>query len=142
MPRQLELFDPEPSGTSFLFFTIFPQAGPAARIVDIANEQRAAHRLQGAPLGQKRFHVSLFGFREVNSLSEWLTSRAIVVAAMVMFAPFDVTFDRVMSFGGARRPFVLCGGSGLASLIAFQRSLTGTLEAAGLARAGTSFNPH
>src|SRR5687768_3821336 len=123
MPRQSVLpgFDAAPQLTDRLFFAIFPNAGAAAQIASLAQQLRGEHGLKGKPLKTERFHVTLHHLGDYAGLPQGLVDVACTVAASIAAAPFDVTFDRAASFSTAprNRPFVLRGGDGVASLIAF-----------------------
>jgi 2'-5' RNA ligase len=123
-----------------LFFALFPDAPAAARLKTVAAQQCIRHRLTGRPIGAERFHVSLLGFGAHAGLPAGLIAALQKAAASVTVAPFEVTFDRALSFLGRPRPRVLCGDN--AELIAFQRTLGRALERHGVARVKRQFMPH
>ena len=55
-------------------------------------------------------------------------------------SPFEVTFDRAMSFPSSGT-YVLCGGQGTAQLKGFQKTLREAMERHGV-RAKRGFTPH
>jgi 2'-5' RNA ligase len=68
-------------------------------------------------------------------------------AGELRFEPFDLVFDRVMSFkagAGRKPPFVLRGGDeGLAPVMHFRRAIDDVLARRGLARSfDLRFTPH
>ena len=130
--------------TDRVFFAIFPDADAAARIARLAQHLRGEHGLKGKPLAPERLHVTLHHLGDYVGLPRGVVAAAREAAAAVVRPPFDVTFDRVVSFGGSRnRPLVLCGGDGLAALTAFQQALGTAMAKAGLGRwAEPHFKPH
>jgi len=133
---------PEPPDS--LFFAIRPES-IAATLDHLALGFRARHALAGRPLGANRFHVSLHCLGQYFGLPRSLVDRARAAAMSLVAPPFNVEFDRVLSFsrGARERPLVLCGGTGLIALKAFQRNLGQALANAGLGRFRTEgFTPH
>ena len=63
-------------------------------------------------------------------------------AAAIASAPFEVTFDRAVSFLGRPRPLVLCSEDDIPELIAFQRALGHAIQKRGLGRAKPQYTPH
>jgi len=147
MPEQAVLpgFDAAPQLTDRLFFAVFPDAGAAAQIASMAQQLREEHGLRGKPLKTERFHVTLHHLGDYAGLPQDLVEAARAAAAGVAAAPFDVTFDRAASFSTAprNRPFVLRGGDGVASLIAFHQTLGDALKKTVLGRwAKPAYTPH
>ena len=149
MPEQLlfaGIADPpvvsEP--TDRLFFAIRPE--PIAPTLEhLALGFRARHALTGRPLGADRFHVSLHCLGQYFGLPRSIVDRARKAATGLAAPPFNVEFDRVLSFarGARERPLVLCGGTGLIALKAFQRNLGHALTHADLGRFRMDgFTPH
>ncbi|OOG39847.1 2'-5' RNA ligase family protein [Polaromonas sp. A23] len=138
-------FDASPHLTDRLFFAIFPDAGTATQIAGLAQQLREEHGLRGKPLKTERFHVTLHHLGDYAGLPQDLVDVACAAAASIAAAPFDVTFDRAASFSTAprNRPFVLRGGDGVASLIAFQQTLGDALKKTVLGRwAKPAYTPH
>ena len=119
--------------TDSLFFAIVPGTLARASIGAVTQDLRNKHALTGKPLAE-RLHVSLHGIGEYPSFPDEIAARAIEAAASVAMAPFEVTFDRAMSFAGkaGQLPLVLVGEAtdGVAAL---QQALGGVLAKAGLA---------
>jgi len=69
-----------------------------------------------------RLHVTLFS---LGGLPDQLVAKACEAIGEVRAAPFEISFDRTMSFRGqpGSRPFVLTGRSGLSQLKLFRRAL-------------------
>lgn len=133
-----------------LFFALFPDPATAARIERRAAGTRDRARLRARPLPAERLHVTLYHIDDYTSepppeLVESLRR----AAADVSFRPFEVAFDRVLSFGRATgtgrpraNPFVLTSGDQPA-LQAFRRTLGEAMVlAAPTIRPGSSFTPH
>jgi RNA 2',3'-cyclic 3'-phosphodiesterase len=124
MPEQLSFPQagvwPRPSDAwqrpeDWVFFALQPDRAVAMEIAELARHERAEHGLKGGQLGTDRFHVSLYGLGESAAMPQTTVAAAINAAVSIVLPPFDVVFDRVLSFRGARkrRPLVLCGGDGL-----------------------------
>ena len=122
--------------TDGLFFALFPDSHAAERLATLAAQQCIRHRLTGRPLAAARFHVSLLGFGVHARLPGALVAAAKTAAAGVTSPPFEVTFDRAMSFMGRPRPRVVCSRS--TALIAFQRAVAQH----GLGRVKPQYAPH
>ncbi len=138
-------FDTAPVPTDRLFFAIFPSADAATRIEQLALQLRGEHGLKGKLLATGRFHVTLHHLGDFVGLPQGVVAAACEAAASVAMPPFEVTFDRVMSFTRpSNRPFVLRGGDGLAALMPFQQALSTALNHAGLGggKANAHFTPH
>jgi 2'-5' RNA ligase len=149
MPEQFSLpgFAPPapPRLTDRLFFAAFPDAQTAQRIGGLAQDRRVALGLKGRALSQERFHITLKHLGDYPALPSDIVAKAVDAGAAVAFAPFEVVFDRVASFQGRpnNRPFVMRGGEGLETLLAFQRVLGAAMIKAGLGKlAEGSFTPH
>ena len=128
--------------TDGLFFALLPDAERAAQIECIAQQLCIRHRLGATPLAPERLHIWLLSFGAHAGLPPELVAAASDIAARMSARPFDVTFDRAMSFLGRPRPLVLCGGDGVAGLIAFQRTLGDAIEKRGLGRVSPQYMPH
>jgi RNA 2',3'-cyclic 3'-phosphodiesterase len=147
MSEQLSFagIDAAPRATDQVFFAIFPDAQAAARVTARMQQLRSQHGLTGRPLAMERFHVTLFHLGDYVGLPRGVVAAASEAAAAVAFPPFDIVFDRAMSFFGKShsQPFVLRGGDGLAALVEFQRALGAEIKKAGLwRRADAHFTPH
>jgi 2'-5' RNA ligase len=120
----------------------FPDAAAAEQIHRRAAILRRAHNLRGRLIEPERLHVSLFF---LGGLPEKSLGTAYDAAADVRVEPFEISFDRSVSFRGqpGSRPFVLVGDDGLRQLGAFRRMLSAAMTRRGLRRrANTSFTPH
>ena len=96
--------------TDSLFFAVVPDAPTPTRIGAITHELRDKYALTGKPLAE-RLHISLHGIGEFPSFPKDIAALAIEAAASVALPPFEITFDRVMSFSGkaGQLPLVLLG---------------------------------
>ena len=158
MPQQstLEGFStPEPAvPTDRLFFAILPDPATAVKIGDFTQQLSQNHGLRGRPLLADRLHITLHHVGDFAGLPDDLVDSACQAAAKIHAAPFDVTFDRVLSFGrkSRNRPIVLLGNQttsgGLADLMVFQKDVYAQMCRAGLqgdkqiARQNAHFTPH
>lgn len=146
MQSSLPGFDAAPEPTDRLFFAIFPDADAAARIATLAWRLRGEHGLQGKLIEKGRLHVTLHHLGDFVGVPRDIVARAGEAAATVAMPPFEITFNRAMSFSGRpdNRPFVLLGDDGLAALKAFQRTLGTAMEKAGLKlfKADANYTPH
>jgi RNA 2',3'-cyclic 3'-phosphodiesterase len=130
------------SGSARLFLAAVPDPGTAERIHRLAGVLKRAHKFDGKLIAPERLHISLFflgGLRECDILA------AREAATELQTEPFEVSFDRTVSFRGrpGNRPFVLIGENGLRRLESFRRMLGGALTRSGLRRAAnTTFTPH
>ena len=132
-----------PPPTDRLFLAVLPEAHARPRLECTAQQLHSRYRFKGKLLAPDRYHISLFNFGEHNGLPPRLVSEVMKAAAAIQASPFDVKFDRAMSFcGGKQRPLVLCGGDGVAKLIALQRAVGVAMRRARLGRARQQFVSH
>ncbi len=156
MTEQSDLFGeiPQPSLTDRLFFAILPDPATAGQIGAFTQQLSVDHGLRGKPLLADRLHITLHHLGDYAGLPEGLIDRACQAAAHIHAAPFNVRFERVLSFGrkSRNRPVVLLGNQseagGLEDLMAFQKVLYAQMCRAGLqgdkpiARQNANFTPH
>jgi 2'-5' RNA ligase len=130
--------------THAIFFALFLESHAAARAHALAKDVCREHRLTGTPITARRLHVSLAAFGEFPGVPHKLVRLVSDAASAVTFSPFDVSFDRVVTFGKAgKRPTVLRCSAGSAELERFQDKLSTALAGFGLFRERTSaFVPH
>jgi 2'-5' RNA ligase len=130
------------SRISRLFLAVVPDAAAAARISRLAHVLKRAHKFDGKVIEPGRLHVSLFFLGE---LSEQIVQVASDAAAEVRLPPFEVLFDRSVSFLGkpGNRPFVLVGDEGLDRLKSFRQTLGVAMAGKGLRYlTKRDFTPH
>jgi 2'-5' RNA ligase len=127
--------------TDRVFFAIYPDAGAAARIDDLAWGCRDDNFLKGRPLLTQHFHSTLLHvgddfFPPPPELVDSLVRRA----KLVEMPRFLVSFDYVESFSGGA--LVLRGQDGVAGLEMLQVQLANALGIASAKLAGSAFTPH
>ncbi|HLG87960.1 MAG TPA: 2'-5' RNA ligase family protein [Alphaproteobacteria bacterium] len=139
----------QPDVKHAIFFAVFLENDAAARAHALAQALCREHRLMGRPIAAKRLHVSLVGFGEFPRVPHRLVRLVSDVASTVAIPAFDVSLDRVVTFGKAgsnvtaKRPTVLTCGEGKAELTNLRKSLSTVLADIGLFRSRTSaFVPH
>jgi 2'-5' RNA ligase len=125
-----------------LFLAAVPDADTARRIYRLAVALKRAHGFDGKIIEPERLHVSIFFLGE---LPEPAVRIACEAAAEVRTSPFDVLFDRSVTFRGkpGNQPFVLTGDDGLERLKSFRRTLGLAMASNGLRfLAKKDFTPH
>jgi len=142
MRAQHSWFGFEAPATDGLFFALFPDEAAAAKLARTAQQLCIRHRLGGRAFAPERFHVSLIGFGAHSGLPPDLVAGAFDAAAAVAAVPFEVSFNRAVSFLGRPRPVVLCSEDDIPELIAFQRGLGHAIQRQGLGRAKAQYLPH
>jgi 2'-5' RNA ligase len=147
MPQQLSLdgIEEPPVRTDGLFFAAIPTPQAAAQIEQRARNFHEEFGLKGRPLATDHFHITLYYLGAHAGVPQGIFAKASETAAAIRMAPFEVTFDRAMSFGGksASRPLVLSSSKPLVALNAFQLALSTAIRKAGLVQwVQPSFVPH
>ncbi len=100
-----------------VFFALFPDSATAARVLRRARRTCRERELTGRPIAVARLHVSL---HRVGQFADTLPPRLVeeirVAATAVNAEPFEIRFDRALSFSNSptRNPFVLVGGENAA----------------------------
>jgi 2'-5' RNA ligase len=128
-----------------LFFAIRVAPEAVSRIAHVRDDLRHTHGLRGVAISPQRLHVSLLGVCECQGLPDELIEAACQAAASVSIPPFEVVFDRAMSFSNRRttRPLVLLTGGGEAALAGLRNCLCEAMRTAGFGnRASSHFLPH
>lgn len=128
-----------------LFFALMPPPATAQALTRMARELKQRHGLQGRPLDEDRFHLSLHGLGEYAGLPPDLEARGREAAALVASPPVDVRLDQVASFGNPRvqHPIVLTTQMPSAGLLELHRQLGQAMARAGLGRhASKALSPH
>jgi 2'-5' RNA ligase len=142
LERQLFLsgFEPSPE-LDFLFFALLPAAKDALQIARLRERLLLERGLTGRRIAAERFHVSLHTVGAWHGLSRAAVGAAKDVGAAFSKPPFEVVFDRAMSFAG-ERAFVLRAEAD-AAFISFHHALGIAMKKAGIGRSVTSrFTPH
>jgi 2'-5' RNA ligase len=144
--RQLFLpFEAPQHGLDRLFFAILSSPDAALQIAERVHFLRVEHELKSRPIASKRLHISLHGLGDYPRLPEILIEIARRAGASVAMPPFEIEFDRVVSFNrkDKSRPFVLRVGRDFAALKTFHRLLGEAMRKAGLGRwVASHFTPH
>ncbi len=138
-------FEPVARPTDRLLFLIYPDTAACLPISKLAHRCRDELRLQGRPLEMDIFHATLVHIGDFPGLPRHIVAGAVQAAATVQMAPFEVSFDRVMSFSRklGKRPLVLHSDQDAATLATFQHTLLDALVRGKLVRSGTSkYKPH
>lgn len=135
MPTQpsLEGFDPPAAPSDRLFFALMPDERAAARADQMAHDLGLQYGAKPRKAAREKFHVTLFHVGVFVGLPEQTVARACDLAATLHAAPFDIRFDRLVSFAGSpnRLPYVLlCDAS--SALGTFQAALQSTMLKNGL----------
>jgi 2'-5' RNA ligase len=144
MPDQLQLLENDVQPRHRYFFGIYVAAETASHLTNITRDLRRRHRLTGEPLLADRLHITLHHLGDYDVERKSIATMGIEAGKIVHTAPFEVEFDRIMSFWGKNSmPLVLCGSEGIADLKAFQRSLGESMAKAGLGKyVEKNFTPH
>lgn len=147
MPEQLTLDRAlvRPPLTDRLFFALLPDGYAATQADRFRQRLLAETGLTGMPVRTDDLHVTLHHLGDHAGVPADLVTRAASVAGTLVASPFEAEFEAVMSLarGSRQEPLVLCGGHGLAALIAFQRALGVAMIKGGLAQwVNQDFTPH
>jgi 2'-5' RNA ligase len=142
--QQLSLLEQDDRPRHRYFFGVHVESAAAARIAEATRRWRAEHRLSGAPIPAERLHVTLHHLGDYDAERGGLAATAIEAMNGLEMAPFEVGFDRTMSFWGKQSmPFVLCGSVELSGIAALQRALGLSMAKAGLGKwVEKTFTPH
>jgi RNA 2',3'-cyclic 3'-phosphodiesterase len=127
-----------------LFFALQLDAGSAATALDLALRLRSQYGLKGKPQSPGLLHVTLHFMGYSPGDPREIVQRACKALQGFRAPPFEVCFDRVLSFRRkSRRPLVLVGGAALAPLLHFQQQLRSALLLAHLPDPEKlTFTPH
>lgn len=128
-----------------VFFVVQPEPDKAARTAAVAAELKRRFELQGKLRPTHIFHISLLNIGAYGDLPPGVIQviRSSVSAIETM-APFEVAFDRVMSFRGkSSSPLVMRCCRGVGELASLRNALGTVLVDAGATRGRrASFTPH
>jgi 2'-5' RNA ligase len=131
-----------------LFFALVPDPLTAEHIAGVGEGVCSQLGIRSKLLRTERLHITLHHLGDFPNVPEVIVARACAAAASLVVPPFEVTFDRVLSFKGrpGHRPLVLTGETGLNPLIDFQQALGEALGKAlgkaGLRLSRARFTPH
>jgi RNA 2',3'-cyclic 3'-phosphodiesterase len=140
--NQLSLPGLEPSrALDFLFFALLPGEKETPQIVQLRERLLVERSLTGYPIAKNRLHVSLHAVGQWHGLSPAAVRAAKEVGAVISSPPFEIVFDRALSFAG-NRAFVLRAKTE-ARLTSFHHGLGLEMRKAGIGRwVGARFSPH
>ncbi|MGH6760396.1 MAG: 2'-5' RNA ligase family protein [Phyllobacterium sp.] len=128
-----------------LLFAICPDENEASCVEKLTLQMQNELMLRGQSLGEGCFHLSIFGLGVYHTVPRSVVDRACDAARLVKTQPFEIGFDRVMSFrhAGGKQPLVLLCGKGADELRDFRHELGMAMKRSGLFRyARGSFTPH
>ena len=123
------------------FFAVQPPAREATAISQLATTVALRH--DGVPLHADNLHVSLNGVGAYTTVPADIVDRAIAAAAEVNFAPFEVAFNRLLTWGrGQNRPTVLRCITGEPELHALHAAIYAAMLRSGLPAKAAPGTPH
>ncbi|MFE0756354.1 2'-5' RNA ligase family protein [Inquilinus sp. NPDC058860] len=127
-----------------IFFAILPSPADAAMIRARAEALRLGLGLRGRPRPPEILHISLQLVGRYQSLPFALVDRAMRAAWTIELPRFEVTFDRVTSFGAGSgtRPVVLRCAEGNAALVDLHEAFDPVMEVVGLPGSRPPLRPH
>jgi 2'-5' RNA ligase len=142
LERQLSLpgFEPSPE-LDFLFFALLPAARDVPQIARLRARLLLEFGLTGQPIATERLHVSLHTVGAWHGLSRAAVRTAKEVGASLSKRPFEIVFDRAMSFAG--NGALVLRASGCLALASLHHALGIEMKKAGIGRSVTPrFTPH
>jgi len=112
-----------------LFLATRPSPEAAAAGTALADWIRRDHQLRGNLVKLENLHVTLVEFFKLTEREETVLEKVSAAAKRVDLAPFEVNFDRAMSFRVRKdEAVVLTGSDGVTGLVTLQRDLIGALH--------------
>lgn len=147
MSEQLSLIGVDPPGQlkDRLFFALLPDATIASRSEGVRQRVCDQYGLRGSPVGTELLHVTIRHVDDWMSMPPDIVVRVSEAAAKIVVPPFEISFNRVMSFRrtAGQHPLVLTADEYAAGMIALQQALDVNLKKAGLSmRTGWRYTPH
>lgn len=136
---------PLPEPTDGLFLALVPPAAIADRVSELIQQLRYCHGLRSEALSPLRLHVTLHYLGAYNGLPQTLVESVCAAAPAVSMPPFEISFDRALSFTNKRkaRPFVLRAGRDIVALSVLHRAVGEAMTRVGLGRwVRPHFTPH
>ncbi|MEJ0099600.1 MAG: 2'-5' RNA ligase family protein [Pseudomonadota bacterium] len=110
--------------TDRLFFALRPDAVAATHVHALASRLRDVYALSGQPLLLEHLHVTLCFLGDHEGLSPKLVAEADAAGRHLRGVPFELSFDRIMSFRRKRNPpLVLCREGSCAPLVLLRHQL-------------------
>ncbi|MEX0367033.1 MAG: 2'-5' RNA ligase family protein [Ruegeria sp.] len=158
MTKQLPLFDRLPLGhrpnrarpstrwgQHHLFFALFPPKAAVDAIVDRRRRLRSGPGPDLRELRPDRLHVTLHFVERFKDVPQWFVNAACKAASTVAFEPFEVCFDRALTFRGRPQssPVVLLSQGENVPLSNLRLSVISALFDAGFSMGPVpKFTPH
>ena len=124
-----------------VFFCIRPTAAAAWDAARIARKLAADLRCRVDKIPAERLHISLQGLGDWRQLPDRVIDAARRAADEISFAPFEATFENVLTLRSGPEPFPSALMGFNAGVRAFHTRLCERLAANGL-RANQEINPH
>jgi 2'-5' RNA ligase len=117
-----------------VFFAINPDGDGADAAAGIARSLSVGQRLTGKPLSPERLHVTLLSIGRYPEIRQEVVEAACDAVAALVVRPFEVMFNRAMSYptGRSTRPLALVGGDGTIEVEMLQRTLFAETKRIGL----------
>ena len=129
-----------------LFIGTFLEPAAATRTSDLVWGLYDREGLTSRPFSADRFHITLMGIGDFEVIPGGLVEAIMQGLDRVAAAPFEVSFDRIMSFKAKEpraRPLVLTCGHGAAALRGLHDAIGEALVGVGFPRLPKhSFTPH
>ena len=97
----------EPRKRFKLFFAILPDAVTAAEISKLGIRLDRQYGIHGDPLKTDRLHITLHVLGEYDERPDDVIDMGKRVGDLMHAAPFEVMFDRAMTFNTSSNPYVL-----------------------------------
>ena len=127
-----------------VFFVINPDVDGAVATRAVERGLSIGHGLTGKPFTPERLHVTLLSIGHYPELRKEFVDTACVAAAAAAVRPFEVVFDRAISFptGRPTRPLALIGGDGVIGVEMLQQRLFAEMKRVGLRVRKLGQRPH
>jgi 2'-5' RNA ligase len=127
-----------------VYFAVLPDRETADHIARFSGEFRREHQIAGSCRPASALHISQVPLGLYRDLDDDIASLACRAASMLRSRPFDVTLDRVETFGGGgNRALVLRTRDGETKLVRLHEALRHAFEKVGLSRFSQGqFTPH
>jgi len=123
------------------FFGVRPPTAMAPIVAQLGATLASQHG--GVPLNAGNLHISLNGIGAYATIPHDIINHAVTMAASVTTAPFEVVFDRFLTWGrGQSRPTVLRCASGEAELKALYAAIYAAMTRGGLSAKAAPGVPH